>query len=152
MNSTVNKIIKEEINKLTISIINENRKDRATVLYHKSPVSCRELILKNGLVPSVGDSYRAHWDDREDLTPYVFLYDHDTIRGGEYDSTYDDDIYAVDASQLDNKHLFNDPDESMAGCYAYDMPIPTSAIKLVYMGSENDSDDKSIAKHSHIYR
>ena len=152
MNKNITRIVNEVIYNFKKTVITENNNEHPTVLYHKSPVYCRELILKNGLVPSVGDSYKAHWDDREDLTPYVFLYDHNTIRGGEYDSTYDDDIYAVDASQLDEKHLFNDPDESMAGCYAYDMPIPTSAIKLVYMGSENDSDDKSIAKHSHIYR
>ena len=108
-------------------------------------------ILKKGLLPSVGDSYKAHWDDKEDLTPYIFLYDHNTINGGEYDSTYDDDIYAIDVSQLDKEHLFNDPDGSMNGCFAYDIPIPTSAIKLVYKGTEGDSDERLMAKHSHIY-
>lgn len=119
-------------------------------LYHKSPISFRKSILKNGLIPSVGDSYRAHWNDKEDLTPYVFLYDHDLINGGEYDSTYDDDIYAVDVNQLDKKFLSRDIDTTMKGCFVYSKKIPTSALKLVYKGSNNDSFD--LEKHSHIYQ
>ena len=121
------------------------------LLYHKAPITARQSIMKNGLIPSVGDSYKAHWNDREDLKPYVFLYDHNTVNNGEYDSTYDDDIYAVDVSQLDTKHIFNDPDNGMNGCFVYDIPIPTSAIKLVYKGTEGDSDERLMAKHSHIY-
>lgn len=119
------------------------------LLYHKAPFACRQSIMKNGLVPSVGASYKAHWDDSEGLKPYVFLYDHNAINNGEYDSTYDDDIYAVDVLQLDKKHISRDPDKSMKGCLAYDIPIPVSAIKLVYKGSKKDSDDLSV--HSHIY-
>lgn len=119
------------------------------LLYHKAPIAFRQSIMKNGLIPSVGVSYKAHWDDRKDLKPYVFLYDHNTIDNGEYDSTYDDDIYAVDVSQLDKKHIFRDPDKSMKGCLVYDIPIPTSAIKIVYKGSKKDSNDLSV--HSHIY-
>ena len=146
--SDLHRIIKESIYRI-ITEIDTNRHSR--VLYHKSPISCRMSILKKGLLPSVGDSYKAHWDDKEDLTPYIFLYDHNTINGGEYDSTYDDDIYAIDVSQLDKEHLFNDPDGSMNGCFVYDIPIPTSAIKLVYKGTEGDSDERLMAKHSHIY-
>lgn len=144
----LHRIIKKSIYRI-ITEIDTNR--HSIVLYHKSPISCRMSILKKGLLPSVGDSYKAHWDDKEDLTPYIFLYDHNTINGGEYDSTYDDDIYAIDVSQLDKEHLFNDPDGSMNGCFAYDIPIPTSAIKLVYKGTEGDSDERLMAKHSHIY-
>jgi GNAT superfamily N-acetyltransferase len=146
--SDLHRIIKESIYRIITEI---DTNGHSIVLFHKSPISCRKSILKKGLLPSVGDSYKAHWDDREDLTPYIFLYDHNTINGGEYDSTYDDDIYAVDVSQLDNEHLFNDPDNDMNGCFVYDIPIPTSAIKLVYKGTEGDSDERLMAKHSHIY-
>lgn len=146
--SDLHRIIKESIYRIITEI---DTNGHSKVLFHKSPISCRKSILKKGLLPSVGDSYKAHWDDREDLTPYIFLYDHNTINGGEYDSTYDDDIYAVDVSQLDNEHLFNDPDNGMNGCFVYDIPIPTSAIKLVYKGTEGDSDERLMAKHSHIY-
>ena len=120
---------------------------KSNFLYHKANVTARKSILKNGLVPLVGDSYKAHWDDQENLKPYVFLYDYNMF--GEYDSTYDDDIYAVDIKQLDKKHLYKDPDEYMKGCFAYDLPIPPTAIKLVYKGSKKDSGD--LSQHSYIY-
>lgn len=124
---------------------------RSGYLYHKSPISCRKSIMKGGLVPSVGDSYKAHWEDEENLKPYIFLYDHDSVRGGEYDSTYDDDIYRIDVSKLDKGHLHRDPDRSMRGCYVYDEVIPKNAIELVYKGSRKDSDEMLMMKHSNIY-
>ena len=118
-------------------------------LYHKSGTFNRDSILRNGLIPQVGPSYKAHWDDDEDLKPFIFLYDHAKVYGGEYDSTYDDDIYSVDVSQLDKSHLFRDPDMSMNGCWVYDKVISPSAIKLIYKGSDEDSSDLSL--HSQIY-
>lgn len=141
--SDLHRIVKETVNRVLI----EQRYPR--FLYHKASISFRRSILENGLIPSVGPSYKAHWDDRDDLTPYVFLYDHKAIKGGEYDSTYDDDIYVVDVSQLDLNHLDKDPDSYMRGCYVYGINIPPSAIKLVYKGSKRDSGD--LTKHSHIY-
>lgn len=122
---------------------------RMSVLYHKSGYFNRKSILKNGLIPQVGPSYQAHWDDAEDLKPYIFLYDHNKVPDGEYDSTYDDDIYAIDVKQLDKSSLSKDPDRDMKGCYVYSAPIPPSAIKLVYKGSKKDSGDLSL--HSNIY-
>jgi GNAT superfamily N-acetyltransferase len=144
--SDLHRIIKDSVCQVITETI---RYKLPRLLYHKAPIAARKSIMKNGLIPSIGDSYKAHWDDREDLKPYVFLYDHNTVNNGEYDSTYDDDIYAVDVSQLDKKHIFKDPDKSMKGCLAYDIPIPISAIKIVYKGSKRDSSDLSV--HSHIY-
>ena len=118
-------------------------------LYHKSPIAFRKSILSTGLKPSVGDSYKCHYDDRDGLTPYVFLYDHNTVDGGEYDSTYDDDIYQVDCSYLDQDCIGPDPEKALRGCYTYSKPIPKEAIKLIYKGSTKDSDD--LSKHAHIY-
>ena len=144
--SDLHRIIKDSVCQVITETI---RYKLPRLLYHKAPIAARKSIMKNGLIPSIGDSYKAHWDDREDLKPYVFLYDHNTVNNGEYDSTYDDDIYAVDVSQLDKKHIFRDPDKSMKGCLVYDIPIPISAIKMVYKGSNRDSSDLSV--HSHIY-
>lgn len=144
--SDLHRIIKDSVCQVITETI---RYKFPRFLYHKAPIASRQSILKNGLIPSVGDSYKAHWDDREDLKPYVFLYDHNTVNNGEYDSTYDDDIYAIDVSQLDKKHIFRDPDKSMKGCFVYDIPIPVSAIKIVYKGSKRDSSDLSV--HSDIY-
>lgn len=130
--------------------INEASTITAKSLYHKSAITFRKSILKDGLKPMVGDSYKAHWDDRTDLKPYIFLYDYNEC--GEYDSTYDDDIYAIDVRQLDVSHLIPDPDNYMKGCWVYDLPIPSSAIKLVYKGSNKDSDETVMAKHANIYK
>ena len=123
-----------------------------STLYHKSPIGFRESILRNGLIPNVGPSYKAHYEGvSSDLKPYIFLYNHDEVENGEYDSTYDDDIYAIDTSKLDASHLHKDPDEYMRGCLVYDLKIPASAIRLVYKGSSKDSDDMSLKPHNHIY-
>ena len=79
-------------------------------LYHKSNPADRRSILEKGLLPSVGDSYSAHWDDKTNLQPLVFLYDHDEISDGEYDSTYNDYIFRIDTNALNPQFLTNDPD------------------------------------------
>ena len=117
-------------------------------LYHKSPRAFRKSILANGLLPKVGDSYQCYYDMEENLQPLIFLYDHNTIDGGEYDSTYDDDIYRIDTSYLD-KELLNDDPAGMNGCFTYPEPIPSEALTLVYEGSDEDSDD--LSRHSYIY-
>lgn len=122
------------------------------LLYHKSPISCRKSILRGGLIPQIGPSYSSHYEGSgKELKPYIFLYSHEKAKNGEYDSTYDDDIYAIDTSQLDIYHLQNDPDKYMKGCFVYDLNIPTSAIKLIYKGSRKDSDDISLKRHDNIY-
>lgn len=117
-------------------------------LYHKSPRAFRKSILANGLLPKVGDSYQCHYASEENLQPLIFLYDHNTIDGGEYDSTYDDDIYRINTSYLD-KELLNDDPAGMNGCFTYPEPIPSEALTLVYEGSDEDSDD--LSRHSYIY-
>jgi hypothetical protein len=106
-----------------------------SLLYHKSNPANRKSIQLHGLIPQVGDSYKAHWDDRDDLAPLVFLYDVKKIRGGEYDTTYDDDIYRIDMSKLDEKYIAKDPDSWMKGCFTYSAPIPPDAITLIYKGT-----------------
>lgn len=119
-------------------------------LYHKSGTFNRDSILRNGLIPQVGPSYKAHWNDDENLKPFIFLYDHAKVQDGEYDTTYDDDIYAIDVKQLDREHLRRDPDRDMKGCWVYDQKISPSAIKLIYKGSKKDSGDLTL--HRNIYK
>lgn len=123
-------------------------------LYHKSNPSNRHSILKNGLKPSVGLSYKMHYDENDNLTPYVFLYDHDTIKNGEYDTTYNDDIYRIKTSLLDKEKLNKDIDISMEGCFVYSELIHPNEVELVYRGNGLDLLDISEEekdKHSWIY-
>ena len=105
-------------------------------LYHKGNPYFRNHILKEGLVPQVGDSYAMHWEgkkSREELEPLVFLYDKDVY--GEYDSTYDDDVWEIDRSKLDESKLKSDKGLEVAGIYTYSDVIPKSAIKLIHKGT-----------------
>lgn len=125
--SDIRKIIKE-----CLSIISEQQMPK--VLYHVSNPKFRENIMKQGLLPMVGDSYRAHYDDNENLRPVIFL-----KNTNDYDSTYDDDRWAIDTSELDSSCLLDDFDNHMAeqGCYVYTKPISPHSLHLIYKGSGN---------------
>lgn len=106
------------------------------MLYHTSNPYFRDKIESEGLIPKVGDSYFLHWQGElfngkkvekpEDLPKYVFL------SKEPYDSTYDDDIWEIDESQLDKDYLSEDP--GLSGALVYSKKIPRSAMKLVYQG------------------
>lgn len=103
-------------------------------LYHKSAICNRLSILREGLKPQIGDSYRCHWDYKTALKPLIFLYDPLIL---EYDSTYDDDIYQIDISKLDKRRITKDPDKEMKGCYVYSASI--TSYSLIYKGSGKDN-------------
>ena len=107
-------------------------------LYHKGNPYYRDDILKNGLIPKIGDSYRLFITDSgrgdrqlkdEELQPMVFLYDADVF---EYDSTWDDDKYEINTDLLD-KSLFRH--DVLSDCYTYSDIIPPKALKLIYKGT-----------------
>ena len=106
-----------------------------TKLYHKSNPINRKYILKEGLIPSIGSSYKCHYNEDEDLMPLVFLYDRNIA---EYNTTYDDDIYEIQTKYLDKNKLMKDPDDymyDMQGCYTYTENIPSLYLKLIYKGT-----------------
>ena len=102
------------------------------ILYHVSNPHFRKNILAQGLKPMVGDSYRAHFDDIDELLPVIFLKDKN-----DYDSTYNDDRWAIDTSTLDKSCIFADFDDYMAkhGCYVYTKPIALSSMHLLHKGN-----------------
>jgi hypothetical protein len=96
------------------------------ILYHSSSPENRISIMKNGLIPSVGDSYSLHWDGDENLKPLVFL------STEPYDSTWDDDIWEVDVEGLT---LLPDPDIDQINTRCVDSIIEPYRLKLIYEGS-----------------
>ena len=102
------------------------------VLYHVSNPHFRKNILAQGLKPMVGSSYRVHFDDINELLPVIFLKDKN-----DYDSTYNDDRWAIDTSTLDKSCIFADFDDYMAkqGCYVYTKPIAPSSMHLLHKGN-----------------
>ena len=98
--------------------------------YHKSPPSTRESILKHGLLPKVGDSYRCHYDGTEqegNLTPAIFL-----CSNKDYDSTWDDDIWEISPAAA----VRPDADVNCYdGCFITYEAINPNFLKLIYKGS-----------------
>lgn len=108
------------------------------MLYHKGNPIFRDKIEKEGLKVQVGDSYMIHWEDEKDadqLEKLIFMYDKNI---DEYDTTYDDDIWEIDITKLDNSKIKGDPDRWMwknKGCWVYADDIPREAIKLIHEGT-----------------
>ena len=145
------KLTETDIRNIVKTVLTETMTRLPKALFHKANPLYRKSIATKGLIPQIGDSYKCHWEGTEDknnLIPLVFLYD--IKKDEEYDSTYDDDIWAVDTSQLDIAHIGKDPDPWMKSL-TYDKPIPPSALKLIYKGRKyRDSDDAP--DHSDIYK
>jgi len=104
-----------------------------TIFYHTSPPLNRVSILTNGLVPMIGVSYEAHYEEHKVLTPFVFL--SKTV----FDSTWDDDVYEIifDSLSICEFEPQPDPDKNMAdiGCVVTTKIIPPNIIKLIKEGS-----------------
>lgn len=104
-------------------------------MYHKAPPYLRKVIGREGLKAQVGGSYSCHWEgEGKKLVPGVFLYNKDV---GEYDTTYDDDIYEVDTQMLDMSKFDKDPDGYMYEAYGsviFTDDIPPVCLRLVKRG------------------
>lgn len=100
------------------------------LLYHVSNPKFRESILDNGLLPKMGDSYLAHYENKENMGAVIFL-----SRENDYDSTWDDDRYLIKLSleEFEALEFQNDPDVKN-GVYT-SKPIPSANISLFYMGT-----------------
>jgi len=93
----------------------------------------RNSILTNGLLPSIGDSYLAHYDDEPVLGKVVFVCTTNT-----YDTTYDDDRYEIKLSEEEFKRLDFKPDKDVTnGLYTSNI-IKPEYIKLIYKGTGNE--------------
>jgi len=101
-------------------------------LYHVSNPLYRESIIKEGLVPGVGPSYKAHYDTGTDtaLTPKVFVCTHN-----KYDSTYNDDRWLITLPiKVYNKLEFK-LDKDVLGVLYTTQIINNEYLKLIYLGT-----------------
>lgn len=115
-------------------------------LYHTGNPNYRRDIASKGLVPRIGDSYGEHYDDPDDIGPAVFLTELDK-QGMPYNSTYDDDIYAVALRDLDKKALIVDKEIFWTKAYMYTEIIPPEDLYLIYKGhAGEDADDDTLAE------
>jgi hypothetical protein len=94
-------------------------------MYHTSNPVNRENILKNGLLPSVGE---RRCFGNELLPPAVFL-----SLMEPFDTTFDDDVYWV---EWDYSNMTIDT--AMSDSYYQFEPIPPIYIKLIKEGTGKD--------------
>ncbi len=100
-------------------------------VYHKSVPIFRDKISQLGLIPQRGDQWLTTTPIRGKA---IFATNSDDPKQW-FDSTYDDDVWKIDTSKLDNK-WFSDPNfkESDGFILTFDN-IPPRAIELIYGGT-----------------
>lgn len=103
------------------------------LVYHKSNPIFRNLIDEQGLKVMKGDSYSCHSPEKE-CPPAIFGYVGDPDC---YDSTYDDDIWLIDTSEIPDHRWYIDLEVSgyiQSAVVTYEN-IPRRAIRLIYRGT-----------------
>jgi hypothetical protein len=109
-------------------------------VYHKSNPFFRNNILKEGLIPK-GKS--ETWLSDTPIDGKVIFATNSDNPEDWFDSTYDDDIYKIDTSLLENEWYY---DPNFIGNNTWDFkeesfhiitfnPIPSDAIELIYKGT-----------------
>ena len=100
-------------------------------VYHTSNPVFRDKISKEGLIPK-GKS--ETWLSDTNIDGKVIFVVNSNKEDYRFDSTYDDDIYRIDTTKLNNK-WYNDPNfDDGLHLITFDK-IPLNAIKLIYKGS-----------------
>jgi hypothetical protein len=107
-------------------------------VYHSSIPSFRDNISKEGLVPK-GKS--ETWLSDTPIEGAVIFATNSDNKNDWFDSTYDDDIYRIDTTKLNNK-WFLDPNfgvDDNQHVITFE-PIPLSVIKLIHKGTGESYD------------
>jgi len=108
-------------------------------VYHKSPPSVRDSILKSGLLVSVGDCYKTYSENftEGECVPAIFATDSEN-KNEWFESTWDDDIWRINTKMTDvkwfkDKH-FDDKDHKNNHIVTFE-DIKPEALKLIYKGT-----------------
>lgn len=101
-------------------------------VYHTSNPIFRDKIAEHGLIPK-GKS--ESWLEDTKIEGKVIFAVNSNDRNYMWDSTYDDDIYRINTSKLNNT-WYNDPNFDEDGIHIITFEsIPRNAIKLIYKGT-----------------
>lgn len=110
-----------------------------TRVYHTSNPIFRDNISKEGLRPK-GRS--EAWLSDTKIDGEVIFVSNSSKPEDWFDSTYDDDIYEIDTTGLDNK-WFCDPNFQLDDNYIITFDaIPLCAITLIYKGTGINKDEQ----------
>lgn len=122
-----------------IRLFNEQNNDHLhevipnNMVYHKSNPIFRDKISKEGLITK-GKS--ETWLEETEIEGKVIFAANSNDKLKWFDSTYDDDIYQIDTTLINNK-WYKDPNFTW-GDYDHIITfdnIPLKAIKLIYKGA-----------------
>ena len=129
--------MKQFIKTTIIDFLNENYNSNLVevtpnkYVYHTSNPFFRDKISKEGLLPK-GKS--ETWLSDTKIDGEVIFAVNSNKEKYVWDSTYDDDIYRIDTTKLNNK-WYNDPNFNDGLHLITFDKIPLNAIKLIYKGS-----------------
>ena len=114
-------------------------------VYHTSNPIFRDKISKEGLIPK-GKS--ESWLSNTKIDGKVIFVVNSNKKKYFFDSTYDDDIYQIDTTKLNNK-WYNDPNFDSDELHLITFEnIPLNSIKLIYKGSFSLDESINIEKPS----
>lgn len=118
------------------------------ILFHMSNPFFRDSIKNKWLIPQWKSD--AWLSDTNIEWSVIFLSNHENPLNW-FDSGYDDDIYKIDTSNLDNVWYedpnFSDQDNSSSYVITFS-PIPYTSIELVYAWTGDNTDD--LPSHPYI--
>ena len=105
-------------------------------VYHTSNPIFRDRISKEGLIPKEkGET----WLSDTNIDGEVIFAVNSDNKEDWWDSTYDDDIYKIDTTNLNNK-WYNDPNFDLEDKRIITFEnIPLNSIKLIYKGTGSDT-------------
>jgi hypothetical protein len=110
-------------------------------VYHTSNPVFRDRIKKEGLIPK-GKS--ETWLSNTNIDGKIIFAVNSNNKKDWWDSTYDDDIYKIDTTELKNK-WYVDPNFYLEDKRIITFEnIPPNSIKLIYTGIGSDSLNNSI--------
>lgn len=91
----------------------------------------RDEILKDGLLPMVGDVYQTQYEDLGKLPSGIFV-SNSSKRKDRFHSGFDDDIWEIDTKMIANKWYQDIWNKRFIVTLS---PIPPEAMKLVKSGT-----------------
>jgi len=124
------------------------------IVIHKSNPIWRESILKIGLQVSAGDCYKTYVGYGEKCIPAIFA-TNSTNKRAWFDSTYDDDVWAINTNLIPNIKWYKDShfESSKKHIVTFDN-IPPEAIELMSEGTGRnlmrESDKDKLSKETMI--
>lgn len=128
--TTIREFLNENRNNVLMEVIPNK------YVYHTSNPIFRDRISKEGLIVK-GKS--ESWLSNTNIDGEVIFVVNSDNKEDWWDSTYDDDIYQIDTSNLNNK-WYCDPNFDFEDKRIITFEnIPSNSIKLIYKGTGSDT-------------